>query len=30
MKYLEEYIKDLFANTGDIEDEQERNVAISA
>ena len=26
---LEEYIKDLFANTVDIEDEQERNVAIS-
>lgn len=26
---LEEYIKDLFANTGDIEDEQVRNAAIS-
>jgi len=27
---LEEYIKDLFANTVDIEDEQVRNAAISA
>ena len=26
---LEEYIKDLFANTVDIEDEQVRNAAIS-